>query len=234
MSNALLLSIKPEWVSKILNGEKTIEIRRKFPKDYVGWVYIYCTKEKPYLWKGVAKPMHDTNIKNPFNWVWKLEDRDSYLAGGFNGKIIGRFWCDKVEDIKFNGYFHQMNDDEYTTNTMNGEEIIKASCLDLGDLIYYLGGTLGNSVGYAIHISKLEVFDTPRDLWEFKTPKKHKQYITDLKQARKNDNKLWNQYDYEFNFPDGMCANEEELTRAIEYVCYGIQRAPQNYCYIEI
>lgn len=30
-----MISIKPQWVAKILNGEKTIEIRKKFPKDYV-------------------------------------------------------------------------------------------------------------------------------------------------------------------------------------------------------
>ena len=41
---SILLSIKPEWLCKILNGEKTIEVRKKFPKDYVGWVYLYCSK----------------------------------------------------------------------------------------------------------------------------------------------------------------------------------------------
>ena len=49
---AILISIKPYWVAKILNGEKTIEIRKRFPKDYVGWVYIYCTKGKQKYAKG--------------------------------------------------------------------------------------------------------------------------------------------------------------------------------------
>ena len=47
MGKSILMSIQPQWLAKILNGEKTIEIRKKFPKDYVGWVYIYCTKGKP-------------------------------------------------------------------------------------------------------------------------------------------------------------------------------------------
>ena len=42
------MSINPYWVAKILNGEKTVEVRRKFPKDYRGWVYIYCTKSNKY------------------------------------------------------------------------------------------------------------------------------------------------------------------------------------------
>ena len=29
----LLISIKPKWVAKILNGEKTIEIRKKVLKE---------------------------------------------------------------------------------------------------------------------------------------------------------------------------------------------------------
>ena len=29
---AIMISIKPKWVAKILNGEKTIEIRKAMPK----------------------------------------------------------------------------------------------------------------------------------------------------------------------------------------------------------
>lgn len=42
---SILISIKPEWVAKILNGEKTIEIRKTAPKCALPIdVYIYCTK----------------------------------------------------------------------------------------------------------------------------------------------------------------------------------------------
>ena len=41
---AILMVIRPEWFIKILTGEKTIEVRKLFPKDYVGWVYLYCCK----------------------------------------------------------------------------------------------------------------------------------------------------------------------------------------------
>ena len=43
---SIVISIRPKWVAKILNGEKTIEIRKSKPKEQVEWVYIYCTKDK--------------------------------------------------------------------------------------------------------------------------------------------------------------------------------------------
>ena len=42
---SIIISIKPEWVYKILTGEKTLEIRKTFPVcEYPIDVYIYCTK----------------------------------------------------------------------------------------------------------------------------------------------------------------------------------------------
>ena len=60
---AIIISIKPEWVAKILNGEKSIEIRKNMPKsDLPIDVYIYCTKthyhgfiSNKYIGKVVAK-----------------------------------------------------------------------------------------------------------------------------------------------------------------------------------
>lgn len=153
MTKLILMSFRPEYVCNILNGEKTIEIRKKFPKDYVGWVYVYVTKGKPYLWQGVAKPMHDTNINNPFNYIWKLENKDSYMFGGFNGKVVARFWCDNVLDIKH-------YEGEYF---VGGVTIHKASCLSLDEMNNYLK----RKDGYAIHITQLEIFNKPKKLREF-------------------------------------------------------------------
>lgn len=41
----VLISIRPEWVAKILNGEKNAEVRLNVPKcDLPCEVFIYCTK----------------------------------------------------------------------------------------------------------------------------------------------------------------------------------------------
>ena len=45
---ALLLSVRPEHAIKILNGEKTLELRKGVPKGFEGWVYVYVTKGKIY------------------------------------------------------------------------------------------------------------------------------------------------------------------------------------------
>ena len=130
MSKSILLSIKPEWVAKILNEEKTIEVRKQFPKDYVGWVYIYCTKDKKYA-----------NLIN---------------RGGFlTGMVVGRFWCDNVEEITTEKW-----------SPSKEQDLLKASCLTENQLFDYCNLESGKPF-YAIHISKLEIFDRPKCLTEY-------------------------------------------------------------------
>ena len=92
---AIMLSDQPKWVAKISNGEKKIEVRKRFTSDYVGWLYIYCTKDKNNL-------LH----KNCAD-IWWVEDKDFQKKNKrlgikqqpiHNGKVVARFWCDKVED----------------------------------------------------------------------------------------------------------------------------------------
>lgn len=40
---ALLLSIKPEYVEKILQGEKNFEYRKRLAKEDVSYIYVYST-----------------------------------------------------------------------------------------------------------------------------------------------------------------------------------------------
>lgn len=132
---AILISIRPQWVQKILNGEKTLEIRKKFPKDYVGWVYIYCTKDKKYA-----------NLIN---------------RGGFlTGMVCARFWCDKVEEITF---YPKKPFDRYGTPYRATYDLLTESCLEYDELDNYLN----KNNGYAIHITKLEIFDKPIEISEF-------------------------------------------------------------------
>ena len=89
------MSIRPQHVAKILNGEKTIEIRKRFPSDYVGWVYIYCTKNGDGLvWDENGKGLINKNL---FPYAKDCPENHRLT----NGKVIARFWCDKVEDFEF-------------------------------------------------------------------------------------------------------------------------------------
>lgn len=166
-NKSILMSIQPQWVCKILNGEKTIEVRKKFPKDYVGWVYIYCTKGK----------------RNGDNWlrkypfclsknIYQVQD-DNFNA--LNGYVVARFWCDKVEEIKLPytkfGSSERVNGEvERTlqTQAMDEKTLLNKSCLSEEEIYKYLNFKHSpNYCGCAIHILKLDVFDKPKELSEF-------------------------------------------------------------------
>ena len=158
-NKSILLSIKPEWVAKILNGEKTIEVRKQFPKDYKGWVYIYCTKSKQKF------------LNSWFDTGKYVVDIDKVYNTEFckNGKVVARFWCDNVGIIKCHNCL-SIPTMAYTTFVSNkyysDTDLQTASCLNGNELMWYLG-TKKEEVGYAIHISKLEIFDEPKELSEF-------------------------------------------------------------------
>lgn len=42
-SNAVVMSIHPEFVKEIVHGRKTIELRKRFPESGVSLVFIYAT-----------------------------------------------------------------------------------------------------------------------------------------------------------------------------------------------
>ena len=155
MSKSILLSIKPEWVAKILNGKKTIEVRKKFPKDYVGWVYIYCTKDRKSC-------LHYSKEYGAFNDLVGSVEHYSTIGDGC-GKVVGRFWCDKVDEI--GNCSIDISYTHYTGNIYSEKEVCEGACLNWKDLGKYLKG----ENGYAIHISKLEIYDKPKELSEFKT-----------------------------------------------------------------
>ena len=78
---AVLISIRPEWCEKILNGEKTIEVRKTRPKQETPFkCYIYMTR---LFWA--------------FDLLRKLEmdDLADRLRNG-TGKVVGEFVCDEV------------------------------------------------------------------------------------------------------------------------------------------
>ena len=158
---AILMSIKPQYVAKILNGEKTIEIRKKFPKDYVGWVYIYCTKEQ-----GLARLLNNGSWVDTFKCEKNLTEKDfKRMRSDYDGKgkVVARFWCDKVEKVHCNSYGLETSEHWYRTTGKNEKELLNECALTFEELDDYL--CFGN--GYAIHINDLEIFDKPKEISEF-------------------------------------------------------------------
>lgn len=160
---AILMSIRPEHLVNILNGIKTIELRTRFPKDYRGWVYLYCTKDK-------KQPLAAFRFIE--GWRYRIySDNTHYSAGctgnignDVNGKVVCRFWVGNVEEvIANNNYFIGMS--SYKTATMPKSELLKKACVNHEYL--YVHMTMFGKTEKAIHISKLEIFDKPKELAEF-------------------------------------------------------------------
>ena len=96
MSKAVLISIRPEWVEKILNREKTLEVRKTRPKLETPFkCYIYCTNS------GVAMGMC-----------------------GKHGKVVGEFTCNKVTNFFSNSRFW-LNEDDVLQTCLSAAEIRK-------------------------------------------------------------------------------------------------------------
>lgn len=153
MSKSILLSIRPQWVEKILNEQKTIEVRKQFPKDYVGWVYLYCSKATKSNERLLG------NHKDNYRYHTTNDHIDFYsdymLRNIVNGKVVARFYCDNVEEITIEKW-----------SPSKEQDLLKASCLTENQLFDYCNLESGKPF-YAIHISKLEIFDEPKELSEF-------------------------------------------------------------------
>lgn len=212
---SIMMSIRPEWVAKILNGEKPIEIRKRFPKDYVGWVYICCTKDKKKT-LGTMEGQWFTDIEH--NIVKYTDNHRVY-----NGKVVARFWCDKVDTLTLQfiegGIYYSK-----FKNVIDCE--LNEQCqLDNWELLDYLGEELGNK-GYAIHISKLEIFDKPKELSEFKRPYVHCSMACDN--------------NFEKSFCRNYCSHNQDGERLAVWcdrddkVGDTLTKAPQSWQYVEV
>lgn len=159
---SILISIKPKYVAKILNGKKTIEIRKTMPKcDLPIDVYIYCTKEE------TLEYIYDCN-DNFGDYIshkgkcWEDEP--------LNGKVVAKFTLNKVEEIKASGCYEDLSFgkgkliESYITKSLDEQSLLEESCLIEEELDEYLDG----KDGYAWHISNLEIFDRPKELSEFR------------------------------------------------------------------
>ena len=137
---SVLISINPKYCEKIVNGEKTIEVRKSRPKIETPFkCYIYMSQ-------GDLKDLGSYR-----EWIYKTRK-----------KVIGEFVCDKVYSIKNRGSSFSVADEEQSVTN----EIARQSCLYYDDMVSYFG----NKDGFGWHISNLKIYDTPKELSEFSRP----------------------------------------------------------------
>lgn len=112
---AVLISIRPEWVEKILSGEKKVEIRKRkpyFPAPFK--CYIYCTKGGEEKWLAGVKG-----------------GRESYKL---NGTVCAEFTCDSIQNFScpFPAYSKEVD-----------QTILKDACIAYVWAHLYLGHKSG-------------------------------------------------------------------------------------------
>src|SRR5690554_3646376 len=152
MNKSLMISIQPKHLVNILNGYKTLELRKTVPKDFKGWVYIYCTKGKPYI-----RELGD-------NYFTECSKVDVYKL---NGKVVARFWFDEYTKIDNDVLVTIANETEWSSEETDTNELLKNACISIYDALEY---SKGKDL-YAWHIKKLEIFDTPLSLSAFYSDK---------------------------------------------------------------
>ncbi len=193
MSKAVLISIRPKWVEKIVNGEKTIEVRKTRPKLKTPFkAYIYCTMP---------------DAKDPHN-ILELHGADGKIRKA-NGKIIGEFTCDRIYEIRKRGIPENFDYCYLSLNEWGNDDIeteiraISASCVSKEELNAY--GAKAPLL-YGWHISDLLIYDQPRELTAFRRACKNSWYCESCAMYWENN---------------GTCGNESlQIRRPPQSWCY--------------
>lgn len=177
MSKAVMLSIRPKWCEKIANGEKTIEVRKTRPKLETPFkCYIYCTMP---------------DAKDPHN-ILELHGADGKIRKA-NGKVIGEFTCDRIQsfDSAYSKWAYAVAPSGSVMpmhETKALELCQKDGCLSDDDVLSYFGDE--DWKAYFWHIADLRIYDTPRELSEFRRATDpcdscHAEYTWECKDCKK-------------------------------------------------
>lgn len=217
---AVLISIRPKWCEKIVNGEKTIEVRKTRPKLETPFkCYIYCT---------LPRYPHEDFIETDYS-------KPQFYGGG---KVIGEFVCDRITEIWKRGIPENFDYCYLSLKEWGNDDVaieindVAASCLPKDQLNSY--GTKV-SLLYGWHISNLKIYDKPRELGDFwlYNEELHKRYEAGTDYccydgANEYGEALTDCGDAYLNIRNCLrCWNEWSGW------CHRLNRAPQSWCYVE-
>ena len=216
---SIMISIQPQCVEKILNDEKTIEIRKIKPKcELPCKVYIYCTKSKTKYLRKLEAYNKTTFITENKDVIGETDKVKSILgecatfceSGGFNGRVVAEFTLNKVDILE-----RDLNDWLPKNRYDVSNDLLKNINFNQEQLWNYGQG----KILYAWHIDDLKVYDKPKELSEFS------HFIPNNKCPTKQCGT---------NCED--CPNydeEHETCLTLYYTHREIKRPPQSYYYVE-
>jgi len=166
MKKVIVMSVRPEWLAKILNGEKTVEIRTRVPKDFVGEIHLACTKGKPYLYQSFATNEDGYTYCDGFyltNWEGEI-----FIL---NGKVVAKIDYDykNVERISYDTIEDYAGDmEDVCIKEIAYERIVNNACLDYEQMSKYSKC----KPLFAIPLTNLAIFNKPRELGKYYTFKR--------------------------------------------------------------
>ena len=168
MVNAVLISIRPEWVEKIANEIKTVEVRKTKPNLKTPFkCYIYCTKGADAgdrLW--VLRKKIRMDYYGLAAACANLEKQPENHTLG-NGKVVAEFVCDNIATYNYDYCPHPEIGMDYDCGDSWWEiadEDLKSACLTEKEFRYY---AFGHKKMYGWHISNLKIYDKPKQLSKF-------------------------------------------------------------------
>lgn len=249
---AVMISIQPKWVELIASGKKTIEVRKTRPKiDTPFKCYIYCTKASKKYQTICGCMVINTdelyrlpNGKIKHDWSGELMccngeySKDNFL----NGKVIGEFVCDRIEDFycasvpyqkennlgyghfvdngvyKVDGWFEGVvfeRNDRYIDSMLKNKDLDEMR-LSAQELFDYIG--IGKYL-YAWHISDLVIYDKPRDISEF--------YSTRWDMPCENKKRGFSM-DFCMAYPEGS-----HFCKELNCDKKRLKNPPKSWCYVE-
>ena len=213
MSKSVLISIQPKWCELIVNGKKTVEVRKSRPKIETPFkCYIYCSKNGISIYgDGKSYVTDNANLLN------KSAKEGFETTSGFskwNGKVIGEFMCKEIEELKRNTVF-------------NAPALYSQSRLTRDEYFAYIG----NKTAYIWYISDLKVYDKPRELGKFRV-------VDDVSVKTCEFRKITGQPEYKTAHNGWIKGSYICLKRCDTDWCTKcktkpISKPPQSWCYVE-
>ena len=109
---SIMLSIRPEWLQKILSGQKTVELRLSRPDLAPPFkVFLYCSCK---------------GTKNPSEILEIHSGGKIYKA---NGLVVGEFTCTEIDRVVRVGYMGSNAPLQYCVNTQPGNYTQRRNCM---------------------------------------------------------------------------------------------------------
>jgi len=168
----VLISIRPEWVKKILNGEKNVEVRLNVPNcDLPCEVFMYVTKKgTPNRYLSLDRyhqyieldkieyinpnALYSGEIEMDGEEEWAIIEKQA-----LNGKVVAKFIMNDNGIINLNTGYWKSHIHPYAISLTEND----MGKLSFGDLRNYAKG----KPVYVWKIDNLEVFDKPKELSDF-------------------------------------------------------------------